>query len=230
MLEDDKVCVKFQNLTDLFYKQYKGIPKGIIFDCDGVLIDSVEANMLFYNTLRQRLELPELNAEQREFCQMSTVAQSFNYIIPKNLISQIPVIMKDFSYAKEIEPLITISQNLLPFLNKFKDFCKMGVHTNRMSNIDPMLERLGMGNIFNPIITVERAEAKPSPDGTLQILTQWNIEAKDALFIGDSKADQQAAKAANVPFLSYRNPNIADEGICCNFSELTEAFDLILEK
>ncbi len=231
MLVKDEKCVKITSLTDFLYKQYGGLPKGIIFDCDGVLVDSVEANMTFYNKLRNSLGLPNLTEEQRDYCQQATVHQSFDHIIPKALHPQIPVILKNFSYINEIEPLITASENLVPFLLKFKANCLMGVHTNRMGNISPMLERLGMGNVFDPIITVQRAEAKPSPDGTLQILTEWKLEAGQVLFIGDSSADQEAARGAKVPFLSYNNPKLLDRhnATCCDFNDLSEAFSLILE-
>ncbi len=229
MHNSKKSCVRVQSLTEYFYEHFKGLPKGIIFDCDGVLIDSVEANMSFYNRLRLGLGLPELNEEQRDYCQMSTVNQAFDHIVPKALHSQISVVMKDISYVRDIEPLIDISENLLPFLKKFNTHCLMGVHTNRMNKIDDMLTRLGMGDIFDPIVTVERAEAKPSPDGTFQILKEWKLDPTQVLFIGDSKADKEAAYAAGVHFLSYRNPKLQENGTCCDFNDLSEAFSLFLD-
>ena len=62
-------CMKLEQLIEFIEENCKGIPKGVIFDCDGVLVDSVEANMAFYNAIRKKLGLPELNAEQREYCQ-----------------------------------------------------------------------------------------------------------------------------------------------------------------
>ncbi len=227
---ENENCFKITDLADFLYQQYQGIPRGIIFDCDGVLVDSVEANLKFYNKLRNALDLPDLTEEQRDYCQMATVEQSFNHIIPKALHSQLPIIMKDFSYLTDIEPLITVSENLIPFLEKYKPICKMGVHTNRMGNINPMLERLGIGNMFDPIITVQRAEAKPSPDGTLQILKEWKLEASDVLFIGDSSADLGAALGAKVPFLSYKNIKLLEphNATCCDFDDLSKAFSLVL--
>ena len=228
MVSSDTACMRVQSLTDFLYKCFKGAPKGIIFDCDGVLIDSVEANMTYYNLLRTGLGLPELNEEQREYCQMSTVNQAFDYIVPVALRSYIPEVLKNVSYSNNIEPLISISENLLPLLERYKSYFPLGIHTNRMNSIDDMLADLGLANLFDPIMTVGKAEAKPSPDGTLQILEAWHMNPTDVLFIGDSQADRGAAFAAGVPFLSYRNPTLQDVGTCCNFSDLSEALSLLL--
>ena len=228
MVSKDKACIREQNLTDFLYESFQGAPKGIIFDCDGVLIDSVEANMTYYNLLRTRLDLPELNEEQREFCQMSTVQQAFNHIVPAPLRPLISDIMKNVSYENDIEPLISASDDLVPLLKKYKPYFRMGVHTNRSSNIDGMLKKLGMANIFEPIITAKIAEPKPSPEGTFMILKQWNLKHSEVLFIGDSQADRDTAAAAGVPFLSYRNPSLQNVGTCCEFKDLSHALASVL--
>jgi len=229
MVSKDKACLRVQSLTDFLYSSFQGAPKGIIFDCDGVLIDSVEANMKYYNLLRVGLGLPELNEEQREYCQMSTATQAFEYIVPASLRPLIPEVMKGVSYEADIAPFISVSEDLIPLLQRYKPYFKMGVHTNRLSNIDKMLNKLGLGNIFEPVITIENAEAKPSPDGTLQILKEWNMNASEVLFIGDSQADRGTALAAGVPFLSYRNPSLQSMGTCCDFKDLSAAFSLLLD-
>lgn len=229
MVSKDKACIRVQGLTDFLYQSFQGVPKGIIFDCDGVLIDSVDANMKYYNLLRVGLGLPELNEEQREYCQMSTAAQACDYIVPVPLRVLIPEVMKDVSYARDIEPFIAVSEDLIPFLERYKSHLLMGIHTNRMGSIDDMLNRLGLGNVFDPIMTVQKAKPKPDPDGTLQILKKWHAKPSEVLFIGDSHADRDAALAAGVPFLSYRNPLLQSIGTCCYFSELSDALALVLD-
>ena len=228
MVSKDKDCLRVQNLTDFLYESFQGAPKGIIFDCDGVLIDSVEANMKYYNLVRAGFDLPELDEAQREYCQMSTGAQAIEHIIPAPLRPLVPEIMRNVLYERDIEPLISASDDLVPLLKKYKSHLRMGVHTNRSSKIDDMLSKLGMGDIFEPVITVATAEAKPNPDGTLQILKAWNVNASEVLFIGDSQADRGAALAAKVHFLSYRNPTLQSMGTCCEFRDLSAALALVL--
>lgn len=210
-------------LIEYIGEHCKGAPKGIIFDCDGVLIDSVEANMLFYNKVRQKLGLPELNAEQREYCQMSTAAQALDFITPDPLKPLLSNIVREISYAREIEPMIQASDGIVAMLNNLKAHFLLGVHTNRTGPLDAMLNRLEMGSFFNPIMTVLYCEPKPSPDGANKVLKQWNVAPHEVLFIGDSAMDKMAADAANIPFMSYRNENLLEIGTCYDYHELGTA-------
>lgn len=216
-------CMDLNFIIHYIKENCKGTPKGIIFDCDGVLIDSVEANMTFYNLIRKKLGLPELNEEQREYCQMSTAAQALEYITPNALRSQMHEVVREVSYARDIEPMIQASENFVPFLKAIAGKFLLGIHTNRTGPIDYMLNRLDMGGYFDPIMTVRYCEPKPSPDGANKILAQWNIKPNEALFIGDSIMDMQAARGADIPFLSYRNDKIMEDGTCCDFALLQKA-------
>ena len=50
-------------------------PKVIIYDCDGVLFDSKEANEAFYNHILDHFGMPPLEPEQLEFVYSSTVRE-----------------------------------------------------------------------------------------------------------------------------------------------------------
>ncbi len=223
-------CMKLEQLIEFIEENCKGIPKGLIFDCDGVLVDSVEANMAFYNAIRKKLGLPELNAEQREYCQMSTAAQALEHITPEPLREQMHIAVREISYARDIEPMIQASENLVPLLKALSGKFLLGIHTNRTGPIDYMLERLEMGGYFDPIMTVRYCEPKPSPDGALKILSKWDLEPHQVLFIGDSSMDMQTARAAKIPFLSYRNDSIIDYGTCCDFALLEKALLSFIEE
>jgi phosphoglycolate phosphatase-like HAD superfamily hydrolase len=52
----------------------------IIFDCDGVMFDSRQANVNFYNHILFHFGLPPLTNEDVEFVHMHTVVESLNHI------------------------------------------------------------------------------------------------------------------------------------------------------
>ena len=56
---------------------------GIIFDCDGVMIDSRAANAIFYNKVLAALGLPPLTPEQDAYTFMATARQALEYIVPR---------------------------------------------------------------------------------------------------------------------------------------------------
>lgn len=218
-----------KDLIAYLSSELEGKLQGIIFDCDGVLVDSFEANMRYYDLIRSKFGLPPLNADQRRFCQMSSSQQAFEHIIPAPLRPALPQLLKEISYKGEIEPSIEAMKNIHAFLKRFQPHLLLGVHTNRMNGVDTLLQRIGIYEFFGPIMTVERAEPKPSPDGTLKILDLWNVPAKSVLFIGDSSTDQKTAAAAGTVFLSFENPELLPIGTCMSFDDLSEALATMLE-
>ena len=54
--------------------------KLIVFDCDGVMFDSKNANRTYYNFLLNHFGLPEMNEEELDFVHMSSVADSIQHI------------------------------------------------------------------------------------------------------------------------------------------------------
>ncbi len=64
----------------------------------------------------------------------------------------------------------------------------------------PILESSGIAPLFSQVLGGDSlARKKPAPDQLLHCLEQANIDATEALMVGDSTNDIQAAKAANVP-------------------------------
>ena len=75
------------------------------------------------------------------------------------------------------------------------------VSSNSGWTVRQVLARLGISAAF-PLVCGREALArtKPNPDPLLHVLSHWKVPAREALFIGDSESDAQAASAAGVPF------------------------------
>ncbi|MDL1964460.1 MAG: HAD family hydrolase, partial [Deltaproteobacteria bacterium] len=50
---------------------------------------------------------------------------------------------------------------------------------------------------------------KPGPDQLIKILEHFNIEPGQLIYIGDSKLDELAAKAAGIPLIAYKNTSLS---------------------
>ena len=49
---------------------------GVVFDCDGVMIDSRDANRVFYNTVLAELNLPPMGPEEESYAFMATAGEA----------------------------------------------------------------------------------------------------------------------------------------------------------
>ena len=62
--------------------------KVIAFDCDGVMFDTAAANRAYYNTLLQRLDLPEMTDDQFSYAQAHTVDDTIAFLFGSNELIQ----------------------------------------------------------------------------------------------------------------------------------------------
>lgn len=168
-------------LAEWFSSQYSafgGRPSGVIFDCDGVLIDSREANIAYYDYLRSYVGLPPLPKEQHDFVQAGTVNEVLDVIIPRALRPLMREAVRKVSYLNDIMPRITHYPNLHGVL----DLCKgagipMGIDTNRTDGMDILMDNCRLHGYFDPIVLADSVpHPKPAPDGALFIARSWGLE------------------------------------------------------
>ncbi len=185
---------------------YTHKPKGIIFDCDGVIIDSFDSNTHFYNSLRRAIGLPDMTDEQRMLVHQMTGAEALQLVIPASLKELAADAYKKIDYVRDITPTLVINEGMVSLL----EYCKSqniptGIHTNRIIAMQEILEMNNLTQYFSPVMTPAILPAKPDPIGALSICKTWKINPEDALFIGDSDNDRKTALAANIPFLGFKN-------------------------
>ena len=56
--------------------------KAVVFDCDGVIFDTEEANRVYYSQILQHFGRPAVTNEQFAFVHMHTVGESMDYLFP----------------------------------------------------------------------------------------------------------------------------------------------------
>ncbi len=183
---------------------------GVIFDCDGVIVDSRKPNAAYYNKVLEAFGLAPLTKEQEAFTFMSTVEAAFKFIIPEHLQPQLlDVIKKNVSYERDIMPLVELQKGFYDFVMWLKNNnVRRAVHTNRAEGMQLVVNKFNFLEEFSPIMTAAQVKGKPDPEGVFAILSAWNVPAQEVLFVGDSSSDQMAAHAAGVPFVAYDNSNL----------------------
>ncbi len=211
-------------LAAWFRSLYGGRPDGIIFDCDGVVIDSREANIAYYNFLRDYVGLPKLTREQEDFVQAATVSQAMDAIIPQVLRSLLRDAGRHLSYERDILPRIACYPGLHEALRTCRHLgIRLGMATNRTDGMEALLEQCRLQGFFDPIVLAcDVPHPKPAPDGALRIAAYWGVSPAHLLFIGDSSSDKGAAEGAGIPFLAFQTQGLAEQGIT-GFATLTAA-------
>lgn len=199
--------------------------RGLVFDCDGVLIDSYEANTAYYNQFRKRFGLPPMSREEADATHILNVFESLRRIIPLEHYEAAVAYRLELDY-REILPFLRREPGVRRLLCQLKALgLPLAVNTNRMDTMPLVLAAQDMEGFFHPVMTSATVtRPKPDPEGVEKILSEWGLAPSEVVFIGDSSVDENTARNAGVPFWAYKNPALAAQLHVPDFSTLSRAF------
>ena len=181
--------------------------KAVIYDCDGVLFNSLEANCSFYEAVFNHMGVSLDRSDEDVMRIIHTYA---NRDVLKYFFPETDRWEKSLRFAGTINylnliHLMEMESGLLETLEHLKGKLHLAICTNRSSSMDAVLEGFNLTDYFSYVMTAAKASfPKPHPDPLLRILAHYGIKAEEALFVGDSVVDSLAADAAGVPFVAYR--------------------------
>jgi HAD superfamily hydrolase (TIGR01509 family) len=188
----------------------------VIYDCDGVLFDSLEANTKLYNDLCARVGRGPLREEELKYVHTHTVFEALHFIFGKEndlekraleILKQKQVDLKDYIEYLKMEP------HLLQTLEKLKEKGILRViNTNRTTSMKYIMEKYDLWQYFEMVVTaLDVKNPKPNPESIEKIIQELNLNKEEAVFVGDSDVDQQTAESSGVRFIAYKNREIAND-------------------
>jgi phosphoglycolate phosphatase len=181
--------------------------KAVIYDCDGVMFDSLEANCAFYGALfnHMGLTLDRGDAEVMRIIHTYANREVLHYFFPDQQRWEAAVRFTGSIDYRQLIPLMKMEEGLAATLEQLRDTVHLAVCTNRSTSMDAVLEGFNLTGYFSYVMTAARASfPKPHPDPLNRILAHFALQPAEALFVGDSAVDSQAAAAAGIPFVAYK--------------------------
>jgi HAD superfamily hydrolase (TIGR01509 family) len=188
----------------------------VIYDCDGVLFDSFEANTRLYNDLCARVGRGPLREEEMRYVHTHTVFEAIHFIFGKEdemekkaleMLRLKQIDLREYIVYLKMEP------HLLQALEKLKEKGILrAVNTNRTTSMKYIIEKYDLWPYFEMVVTaLDVKNPKPHPESIEKILQEFNLNKKEAVFIGDSDVDQQTAKSSGIKFIAYKNKDIGND-------------------
>jgi phosphoglycolate phosphatase len=183
--------------------------KLVAFDCDGVLFDSQQANIAFYNTILAHFDRPPLSSEAVDYIHSHTVGESLEHIFKGYLdLAAVLDFVRSFDYRPFI-PMMLEEPHLREFLQFLRPGCYLALATNRTTTTRAVLTYHGLADDFDLVVSAQDvSRPKPHPEAFVRILEHFRLSPREAIYIGDSRVDEQFAGNAGVPFVAYRNPGL----------------------
>lgn len=199
---------------------------GLIFDCDGVMVDSCGVNIGYYNLLLREVGKSPVSEEQAVYVQMSTAKEALEYLFTPEELNLLPAIADRFPYREVALPQLELEPGLEDMLYWLRERgVRLGIHTNRGSGMWDLLDRFGLRPVFDPVMTADIVAPKPDPAGVRRILEAWGARPETVGFLGDSATDAAAAQGGGVPLLAYGNPALPAAVHVESFPQLHKALE-----
>jgi HAD superfamily hydrolase (TIGR01509 family) len=193
--------------------------KMVIFDMDGVLIDSEgfykEINYQYF----EELGVDITDEEYESFIGISA-SLMWDYIKKKgNVLEEVATLKKgekERKYKYLTQKPLAPMPGILSLLEKLKEqnYSLSLASSSDRKNIEVIVQKLDIASYFNYIVSGEEVQnGKPAPDIFLKAATQVNVAPKDCYVIEDSNNGARAAKAAGMQCVGLRSPNSGQQDL-----------------
>lgn len=201
--------------------------KVIAFDCDGVLFDSANANRSYFNHILNHFGKADMTDGQFAYVHMHTTDEAIFYLFAGDQrVDEAKSYSKKMGYEAFI-PHMKIEPYLRPLLKRLRPDFKTAIATNRTDTMRRVLEAYQLEDSFDLVVSaMDVVYPKPHPEALLRVLNFFNIQSDQALYVGDSLLDEQAAKAAGIPLAAYGNPSLSADYHISSLKELETILDL----
>lgn len=177
------------------------------FDCDGVLFDSRDANIAFYNSILAHFGRGPMAADQVDYVHSHTFHESVEY-----LFREAPNLREVLAYCRTLDyqpfiPLMVEMPHLRQFLHFLRPRYLTAVATNRTTTTHTVLRHHRLEGFFDLVVSaLDVSHPKPHPEAFWCILEHFRLRPEEAIYIGDSKVDEAFARNAGIRLVAYRNP------------------------
>jgi phosphoglycolate phosphatase len=193
-------------LPELFQGE---LPRLVMFDLDGTLVDSVPDLAAAVDKTLLVLGRPVAGVEQvrdwvgngaRVLVRRALAGgMEHEHIDEAQTEQALELFLQHYAESHALTTVYPGVRKTLKWLREQN--IEMAIVTNKPERfVAPLLDEKGLGGFFRWIVGGDTlAQQKPDPAALLHVLQLARVDGTQALFVGDSRNDVRAAKAAGVP-------------------------------
>jgi HAD superfamily hydrolase (TIGR01509 family) len=196
--------------------------KAVFFDLDGVLIDSYSCWFVLFNKALEHFGFKPIDKKTfRRYWGKST-EEDVRTFMPGKGVDDVRAYFQS-RFPEYISQLVK-DPDAVNLLHRLKqDRLKTACLTNSHEDITKqILEYHDLNKYFDIIITADNVKRpKPAPDMVITACQKLKIMPEQAVFLGDTQSDKQAARTAGCRFIGYKLKSSV------TVNSLSEFYDLL---
>ena len=203
--------------------------KLIIFDFDGVLINSLPNMMVSWKCVQKRFNLDNDFNEYQKYIGLDFEEILFKMNIKKNIKK-----IKDYYSYSSMKNINIIK--LYPGVNKLllnlQKKTKLAILTSKDKSrtklmLKKLLPKIKFASVQSP---QKNYRPKPYSDLMLKVISENNVDPKDVIYVGDTIFDIKMANSSNIKFVyaSYGYSNIKKHNGFKNISSFNQLNKIII--
>lgn len=168
-------------------------PQALLFDMDGVLVDSLDSWWKSLNDALRKFKHKTISKDQ-------FIEEYWGFSLQENL-EKLEIEMKNqefcnYFYKKYVDNVKLFSDTKY-ILRKLESFPKAIITNTPAKCTKQILEKFDIKHYFDVVITSDQIkEGKPNPEMVFKACEKLGVDVKQVVLIGDTKNDVKAGRAA----------------------------------
>lgn len=202
--------------------------KAVIFDVDGTLLDSFEANLNFFQEVLARAGYPETpTREQYTRMYHLNMRAVIEALLTAASVDEIERVY-ELGRSRTIEypsDRVRLQEGVVETIKILSEKYLLGIATSRTrESIYNVSGLAALRHYFRETVAYEdTVEHKPDPAPLLLTARELGVEPHESVYIGDAATDLQAARAAGMKMILYsRYPAEGADASIYSFQELPQ--------
>ena len=192
-------------------------PQGLIFDCDGTLVDSMPLHWRAWDTVCKRHGIKF--SEKRHYAMGGIPSRKILAMLKEEQGLDFDPLQvsneKEEAYLPLI-PQVRLIEPVVEIARKHRGRIPMAVATGgRTQFIRPLLERLGIADWFSALVTSDDVEnPKPAPDTFLKAAALLGVPPEECRAFEDTDLGMESIRAAGMEAVDVREiPGVLPESV-----------------
>ncbi|MCL5113837.1 MAG: HAD family hydrolase [Patescibacteria group bacterium] len=185
--------------------------KAVLFDIDGVLLDSEESNREFLRRVIGRFGYKAPTREEYRKAFHLNLRDTIRVLTGEQDEKKIEQM---WSYGAVLpdypDDLLRIPEGLSETIKQLKEKYKLGIATNRLKiGVEEFFNFSGLKKYFDTIVFSEDySRPKPDPECLFLALLRLKVKPEEAVYVGDAETDMLAAEKAGINFILYSQTSL----------------------